>query len=212
MATSRARAGRSRSDGANADRLEEYRTEEVLLETALPAKFEDAIVEALGRKPERPAGLENLETLPQRYEVLDIDVDHGADSLQSDVEQVAVLYANGQDSVVRPLLESLVYAYPGVEGIRLWHMLFDLYCIQNRDKEFEQLALDYAMRFETSPPVCPIATRWPLGDAVTIVGAVSKAMVPTSTGLVGSAIDHSETRLSPCAITSVRPSAVTRAS
>jgi threonine synthase len=47
----------------------------VCLETALPAKFEDAIVEALGRRPERPAGLEQLENLPQRYEVLDVDVD-----------------------------------------------------------------------------------------------------------------------------------------
>src|SRR4030065_2318114 len=32
-------------------------------------------------------------------------------------------------------------------------MLFDLYGTQNREKQFEQLALDYAMRFETSPPV-----------------------------------------------------------
>jgi ABC-type transporter Mla MlaB component len=32
-------------------------------------------------------------------------------------------------------------------------MLFDLYGIQNREKEFEQLALDYAVRFESSPPV-----------------------------------------------------------
>ncbi|MDD3528958.1 MAG: threonine synthase [Gallionellaceae bacterium] len=47
----------------------------VCLETALPAKFEDAIVEALGRKPERPAGLADLESLPQRYEVLDADVE-----------------------------------------------------------------------------------------------------------------------------------------
>jgi threonine synthase len=45
----------------------------VCLETALPAKFEDAIVAALGRRPERPAGLENLEELPQRFEVLDAD-------------------------------------------------------------------------------------------------------------------------------------------
>jgi threonine synthase len=43
----------------------------VCLETALPAKFEDAIQEALGRLPERPAGLGDLETLPQRYEVMD---------------------------------------------------------------------------------------------------------------------------------------------
>jgi threonine synthase len=44
------------------------------LETALPAKFDSAIVEALGREPERPRGLENIETLPRRYEVLDADV------------------------------------------------------------------------------------------------------------------------------------------
>jgi threonine synthase len=47
----------------------------VCLETALPAKFEDAIKEALGRMPERPAGLENLEDLPQRLTTLDADAD-----------------------------------------------------------------------------------------------------------------------------------------
>ncbi|HNQ05401.1 MAG TPA: threonine synthase [Thiobacillaceae bacterium] len=46
----------------------------VCLETALPAKFEDSIVEALGRRPERPAGLEDLEALPRRVEVMDADV------------------------------------------------------------------------------------------------------------------------------------------
>ena len=44
------------------------------LETALPAKFEDSIVEALGRPPERPTGYENIEALPQRFEVMDADV------------------------------------------------------------------------------------------------------------------------------------------
>lgn len=47
----------------------------VVLETALPAKFEDAIVEALGQKPERPADLQGLESLPQRFVVMDADVD-----------------------------------------------------------------------------------------------------------------------------------------
>ena len=45
----------------------------ICLETALPAKFEDSIVEALGRRPERPAGLDNLEELPQRIELMDAD-------------------------------------------------------------------------------------------------------------------------------------------
>ena len=42
----------------------------VCLETALPAKFEATIVEALGRRPERPRDLENLESLPQRVHAM----------------------------------------------------------------------------------------------------------------------------------------------
>jgi threonine synthase len=45
----------------------------VCLETALPVKFAAAIREALGRDPEVPPGLENLERLPQRFTVLDPD-------------------------------------------------------------------------------------------------------------------------------------------
>jgi threonine synthase len=47
----------------------------LVLETALPAKFEDAIVEALGQAPERPASLNNIEDLPQRFDVIDVSVD-----------------------------------------------------------------------------------------------------------------------------------------
>jgi threonine synthase len=46
----------------------------VVLETALPAKFEDAIREAIGQDPERPAELKDLESLPQRVEVMQPDV------------------------------------------------------------------------------------------------------------------------------------------
>lgn len=47
----------------------------LVLETALPAKFEDAIVEALGETPERPASLQGIEDLPQRSTVMDVSVD-----------------------------------------------------------------------------------------------------------------------------------------
>ncbi len=47
----------------------------IVLETALPAKFEDAIVEALGKVPERPAVLNGLEDLPQRFDVMEFDVE-----------------------------------------------------------------------------------------------------------------------------------------
>ena len=45
----------------------------VCLETAQPAKFADAISEAIGVEPKRPRGYENLEILPQRFVVMDAD-------------------------------------------------------------------------------------------------------------------------------------------
>ncbi|HAY10450.1 MAG TPA: threonine synthase, partial [Thauera sp.] len=47
----------------------------LVLETALPVKFSETIVEALGREPERPADLAGIEALPQRVEVMAPDVD-----------------------------------------------------------------------------------------------------------------------------------------
>ncbi|MDP5237914.1 threonine synthase [Uliginosibacterium sp. 31-16] len=46
----------------------------IVLETALPAKFEETIIEALGEKPWRPASMQNIEALPQRVEVMDVNV------------------------------------------------------------------------------------------------------------------------------------------
>jgi threonine synthase len=47
----------------------------LVLETALPAKFEDAIIEALGTAPERPVALNGIEALPQKFSVMDADVE-----------------------------------------------------------------------------------------------------------------------------------------
>ena len=46
----------------------------ICMETAQPAKFDDAIREALGIDPVRPAELADLESLPQRKQVLNADV------------------------------------------------------------------------------------------------------------------------------------------
>ena len=47
----------------------------ICLETALPVKFAAAITEALGRAPDAPPGLGNLELLPQRFTVLAPEVE-----------------------------------------------------------------------------------------------------------------------------------------
>jgi threonine synthase len=55
----------------------EYREADVpmiVLETAQPAKFEETIVEALGIRPPRPAGFENIESLPRHFDVLPASV------------------------------------------------------------------------------------------------------------------------------------------
>jgi threonine synthase len=54
-------------------RLREPRHPMVCLETALPVKFEETIVEALGEPAPRPARFEGIERLPQRFEVMQPD-------------------------------------------------------------------------------------------------------------------------------------------
>jgi threonine synthase len=47
----------------------------VVLETALPIKFAETIVEALGRQPERPVRFEGIEALPKRVQVMPANVE-----------------------------------------------------------------------------------------------------------------------------------------
>jgi threonine synthase len=54
----------------------------ICLETALPVKFAETIREALGRDPDYPPGCENLESLPQRFEVMDADADAVKDYIE----------------------------------------------------------------------------------------------------------------------------------
>ena len=46
----------------------------IVLETALPAKFAETIVEAIGVQPERPASMVGIEDLPKRFTVMPADV------------------------------------------------------------------------------------------------------------------------------------------
>ena len=45
----------------------------IVLETALPIKFADTILEALRREPERPAAFIGLEKLPQKFDIVPAD-------------------------------------------------------------------------------------------------------------------------------------------
>jgi len=53
----------------------------ICLETALPAKFESTMVEALRREPARPAKYVGIEQLPQRFAILTTSVDRLKDTI-----------------------------------------------------------------------------------------------------------------------------------
>lgn len=57
----------------------------ICLETALPVKFSDSIQEAIGKEPEPVPGFEDLEKLPQRFIVMDKDVNEVKQFISSKV-------------------------------------------------------------------------------------------------------------------------------
>ena len=53
----------------------------IVLETALPAKFAESIVEAIGIEPDRPAAMRDIEALPKRFHVMPADAKQVKDFL-----------------------------------------------------------------------------------------------------------------------------------
>ncbi len=67
-------------------------------------------------------------------------------------EEAAVLYANGNARDAETLLESVLDDESFTSGEGLWMMLLDLYKLTGQRERFELRVLDYATRFERSPP------------------------------------------------------------
>jgi anti-anti-sigma regulatory factor len=70
------------------------------------------------------------------------------------LEEAAILYANHQDEAAMGALEDAVKSgkLPSVAARQAALMLFDLYENLGQRDSFEDAALDFAVRFETSPP------------------------------------------------------------
>lgn len=72
------------------------------------------------------------------------------------LEEAAILFASGQTEVAEQMLDAAVHHQQLGPATEIgWQMLFDLYRITNNQYKFESLSLDYANKFETSPPLWP---------------------------------------------------------
>jgi ABC-type transporter Mla MlaB component len=69
------------------------------------------------------------------------------------IEEAAILFANGQTDMVEPiLLNAIEEDALGSTPLTVWGMLFDLYQITGQRASFENLSIQYASKFEMSPP------------------------------------------------------------
>ena len=67
------------------------------------------------------------------------------------IEEIAIMYANDQLEFAEQMLQEALRDV-GRTDRTVWWMLFDLYQVMGRQDEFDNVAIDYASQFETSPP------------------------------------------------------------
>lgn len=107
-----------------------------------------------------------------------IEVQETSQEIPQAIEQAAMLYSIDQAAAATSALEAAIRSNDlGRYAQRGWGMLFELYQIEGRRQDFEKLAVEYAAKFETSPPT------WVTPDAPAVVAP--KPASKSSTTLTG---------------------------
>ncbi|OYY94794.1 MAG: hypothetical protein B7Y41_04275 [Hydrogenophilales bacterium 28-61-23] len=81
-----------------------------------------------------------------------IEVQEAMGGLVPELEEAAVMYANGKIGETATLLNRYLLDHPDNHDPQPWYMLFDLYEASDQSAPFEDAAVDFAVRFERSPP------------------------------------------------------------
>lgn len=142
----------------------------------MPAQPNDA-APASGLDDE-PGGLDFTltgETRPRKRPR--IEVNEAMHEIPQAIEQAAMLYSIEQPEAASAALAEAIHGSSlGTHARRAWGMLFELYQVQGRRPEYEHLAVEFAAKFETSPPawVAPemaakVAPRTPTGGKTSVV-------------------------------------------
>jgi ABC-type transporter Mla MlaB component len=81
-----------------------------------------------------------------------IEVLEAAGGVAPELEEAAMLYANGRVGETAALLNRYLLDQPNNRDPLPWYMLFDLYEASDQAAPFEDAAVDFAVKFERSPP------------------------------------------------------------
>ncbi len=81
-----------------------------------------------------------------------IEVQEALGGLPPELEEAAVLFANGKIGETATLLNRYLLDHRDNHDPLPWYMLFDLYEMSDQAAPFEDAAVDFAIRFERSPP------------------------------------------------------------
>jgi anti-anti-sigma regulatory factor len=101
-------------------------------------------------------------------------------------EDAAVLFANGKDRDAEHLLAAVLDDPANTAGEGLWMMLLDLYCLTGQREKFDVRVIDYARRFERSPPPwedLSLQSTKRRGNAVPLFNLTGALAAPTSVQL-----------------------------
>lgn len=112
-------------------------------------------------KPKGPSKpKETNPTLAPKPRDADIQVDEIGQPMSPWMEEAVILYATGKTGEAATVLNRHLLDHPETRDTTPWLMLFDLHEVNGRRELFEDLALDYAVKFENSPPVwAPVVGR-----------------------------------------------------
>ncbi len=82
----------------------------------------------------------------------EIQVEEVGSGIGAVFEEAAILYANGSEADAEQVLLAVLDDARTSSGEGLWMMLLDLYRLTGKKEQFEKRVLDFATRFERSPP------------------------------------------------------------
>ena len=100
------------------------------------------------------------------------------------IEEIAILFANNQVELAKHMLLASLDDI-GLTDRTVWWMLFDLYQISGAQDAFDNLSIEYASRFEVSPP------SWVISEPVPEPGPAQAVSGATPTEVFSGILDQS---------------------